>query len=106
MNFAEQLNAKKSLKVIELAKEFLETIKPRLINSSEKGYSAFKYTIDTDIESEKEKLHLYTDPLFVEHLNKNLDGVKVSYEKEFKENLLFKGFGWYKHHIIFSWKMA
>ncbi|MBS4172103.1 hypothetical protein [Bacillus sp. FJAT-49736] len=103
MNFAEQLNAKKNWKVIDFANELLETIKPKLINSAEKGYTGYKYTIDTNNPYEKEKLQLYSDPLFVEHLNKNLDGVKVRYEKEFVENLFFKGYGWYKHYLIFNW---
>lgn len=103
MNFAEQLNAKKKLRVIAFADEFLETIRPKLINSAEKGYSAYRYTVDTNLDSEKEKLQLYSDSLFVDHLNKNLDGVTVVYEKEFVENLLLKGFGFYKHHLVFSW---
>lgn len=103
MNFAEQLNAKKSIKVIEFANEFLEEIKPQLITSAEKGYSAYQYTIDTNITSEKEKLQMYSNELFVEQLNKNLDGVKVVYEKDFIENLFFKGYGIYKHYLVFRW---
>ncbi|MED1711730.1 hypothetical protein P4V34_28690 [Bacillus thuringiensis] len=89
MNLAEQLKAKKDLKVIEFANEFLETMKPILIEFAEKGYSAFKYTVDTDSQDEKEKLQLYSDPLFVEHLNKNFDGVKVRFEEHFKESIFF-----------------
>ncbi|MEC1772822.1 hypothetical protein [Schinkia azotoformans] len=103
MNFAEQLKAKKDLKVIEFANEFLGTIKASLIESAEQGYSAYKYRINLDSPAEKEKLQLYSDKLFVEHLNKNLDGVKASYETEYVENLLFKGCGWYKHYLIFKW---
>ena len=103
MNFAEQLEAKANLKVIEFAKEFAETIKPTLIESAEKGYSGYRYTIDTNDSSEKEKMHLYANPLFIEQLNKNLDGVKVEYEEEYIENIIFSGRGWYKHHIVFRW---
>jgi hypothetical protein len=103
MNFAEQLKAKKDLKAIELANEFLEEIKPKLITSAEKGYSAFEYTIDTAMESEKEKLQIYSNTVFIEHLNKNLDGVKAVYKREFTENILFKGYGWFKHYLIFTW---
>lgn len=101
MNFAEQLNEKKNLKVIAYADEFLEIIKPKLIDSAEKGYSAYEYSVDTQLE--KDKLQLYSDKLFVEQLNKKLDGIEVVYEKRFVENLLFKGYGWFKHHLIFKW---
>lgn len=103
LNFAEQLNVKKDLKVIKFADEFLGTMRPILINSAAEGYSAYKYTIDTDIGSEKKKLQLYSDPLFVSHLNENFDGVKVTYENEFVESLFRKGYGRYKYHLRFSW---
>lgn len=101
MNFAEQLEAKKNLKVIEFAEEFLKTIKPRLIESADEGYSAFRFNIDLNNPTEKEKSHLYTSSVFIEHLNKHLDGVEVRYEKEFVQGLL--GYGWYKHYLIFEW---
>lgn len=103
MNFAEELEAKKNLKVIDFANEFLETTKLRLIESAEKGYSSLNFQIDLDNPNEKEKLHLYSNPLFVEHLNKHLDGVKVNYKKEYVENLLWRGHGWYRHYLIFKW---
>lgn len=53
--------------------------------------------------TKKDKLHFYSSPLFVEHLNKNLDGVKVCFEEHFKESIFFKGRGWYKHYLIFNW---
>ncbi|MCM3413546.1 hypothetical protein [Metabacillus litoralis] len=103
MNFAEQLNEKKDKKALEFAELFLEEIKPILINSAGEGYSAFRYAIDTNLDSEKAKLPLYSNSLFVEKLNENLDGVEVSYKKEFVENLIFKGYGHYKHSLLFKW---
>ena len=103
MNFGERLNAKKNLKVIEFANEFLLEIKPKLIRSAEEGYSAYRYQINTEIQSEKDKLQMYSDTLFVKELNENLDGVKVVYKKEFVENILFRGYGHTNHYLVFSW---
>jgi hypothetical protein len=103
MNFAEQLNAKKNLKVIEYANEFLTLIKEDLIKSAEEGYSGFNYKIDKNNESEKKKLQIYSDPLFTEHLNKSLEGVNVTYEKEYVENILLKGYGFTNHYLKFKW---
>ncbi|MFG3613115.1 hypothetical protein [Rummeliibacillus stabekisii] len=103
MNFAEQLEAKSNLKVIEFAEKFLEEIKPQLIKSAEEGFNGFRVQIDLNKPENKEKFHLYSNPIFVEHLNKHLDGVKVQYKKEFVENLLIKGYGWYKHYLVFNW---
>lgn len=103
MNFAEQLKAESDQAVVKFADEFTETIKSRLEESAKEGYSAFRYKVDKNKESEKEKLHLYISPVLVDRLNKNLDGVSVEYEKEFVENLLFKGRGWYEHYLVFRW---
>ena len=103
MNFAEQLNAKKNLKAIDFAAEFLKKIKPVLVESAEKGYDTYVYKIDKNMDSGKEKLQLYSNPVFTEHLNKDLDGVDVTFEKDFVENVLFKGFGVTNYSLKFKW---
>ncbi len=104
MNFAEQLKAESDLAVVKFADEFSETIKPKLEQSAKEGYGAYKFKVEQLKDSEKEKLHLYTSPVLVDRLNKNLDGVSVEYKKEFVENLLFKGRGWHEHYLIFRWR--
>ena len=81
----------------------MEYIKPKLIESAEKGFSSLSYNIDLDIPSEKEKLQLYSDPLFTEHLNEKLDGVKVEFEREWRKFIFGKDLGYYKHQIHFIW---
>lgn len=103
MNFAQQLKAESDLAVVKFADEFSETIKPKLEASAKEGYSAYRYKVDQQNENEKGKLHLYTSPVLVDRLNKNLNGVTVEYEKTFVENLLFKGRGWNEHYLIFRW---
>jgi hypothetical protein len=103
MSLVNELKNKRNNKIIEFAGEFIKQIKPKLINSAEKGYSSYSYNIDTDIPEEKGRLQIYSNSSFIELLNNNLDGVKVEYVEEILESALFKTIKFRKRKIIFTW---
>lgn len=103
MSFIQELKNKRDEKTLEFAKEFIDYIKPKLVESAEKGYSGSNFKIDTDTPEEKSELQLYSSDVFIDHLNENLGGVKVEYQKVFKELPPLKGFGLNKHYLVFSW---
>lgn len=97
MGLLEELQSKRKDAQVEKAKEFVGYIKPRLIESAEKGYKGFTFKV------EKEDRHLYSSDTFVDYLNENLEGVKVEYRATFFENLFVKGRGYYEHELHFTW---
>lgn len=104
MKFVKELQEKRNQAAIDLAKRFVEQVKPNLIASAEKGYGGYEYKINTDNTEEKEKLPMYENSVFVEYLNNNLGGVTVEFTSRYQENLVFKGRGWTTFCLIFTWK--
>lgn len=96
MNFAKELQGKRDSKIVELAEQFIDTIKPELIDAAEKGCSSYDYKFDTSSDEEIQQMQIYTSSVFVEYLNKLLDGVAV-------ESILIPGFTRHEHYIKFTW---
>lgn len=100
MNFAEELKSKSNEKKLEFAKVFLKDLKPKLIKSANEGYRAFRIDIE---KNNSDNLQIQSSQFFIDYLNKNLDGVKAEYKKDFIESPFLKGYGSYEHYLIFSW---
>lgn len=100
MIFLDELKSKSNDKILSYAKGFLEEIKPILIQSAEEGYRGYRVKIDKNNSS---NLHMQSSQVFIDYLNENLDGVEVEYKKDFHESPFRKGYGSYKHYLIFLW---
>lgn len=95
MSFAQELQRKRDSKIVELAEQFIETIKPELIDAAEKGCSSYDFKIEASSNEEIQKMKIYTSPAFVEYLNKLLDGVKAT-------NIFFPEYERY-NYLKFTW---
>lgn len=96
---AEELRARKTVAIIKKAEEFAEKMKEEVVESAEKGYSAYRYRIIAELDG----AHLYKNAEFIEKLNELMDGVKIILEKEERRNILTGG-KYYVYSLLFSWK--
>ncbi|MGM7637540.1 hypothetical protein [Bacillus sp. Hm123] len=104
MEFAEMLAEKRNNKAIDEAQTFIEKIKPKLVEAAEKGYAGFNYKIDEN--TEKDKITIYKNQVFIDYLNEKLGGVDCNFETRFTENLVFKGRGWNTYFLTFTWSIV
>lgn len=85
MKFVEELQQSETKKTVADAIAFAQEIKPRLIESAEKGFTAYRIDLNG-----RENSHLLVNDLFVQTLQEQLDGCKVKINTENYTHLLFK----------------
>lgn len=99
MTLLEELTAAATTAQEEYILDFAERMEAQIKGAASRGFYTYRY----DMHKDSDNLHLMTDPNFTEMLEILLDGVKVTYKKEVKEYLLFKGRTYTDHSLIFSW---
>lgn len=97
MNLKSKLNAEKNTKIENHALEFAVYIEPLLIESAQKGFSAFSIDLE-----DREDVHILRSDLFLKHLNRLLEGCKTEIEETERINLIFKN-KYYTRKLVFSW---
>lgn len=96
MNLVQELQGKRDFKIVELAEQFMDVIKPELIEAAENGCSSYDYKFETNTDEEIQKMQIYTSKVFVEYLNKICGGVVV-------KNNQFLNFSQYEISLKFTW---
>jgi len=96
MNFVQELQGKRDFKIVELAEQFMDVIKPELIEAAVNGCSSYDYKFETNTDEEIQKMQIYTSKVFVEYLNKICGGVVV-------KNNQFLKFSQYEISLKFTW---
>lgn len=96
MNFVQELQGKRDFKIVELAEQFMDVIKPELIEAAENGCSSYDYKFETNTDEEIQKMQIYTSKVFVEYLNKIFGGVVV-------KNNQFLNFSQCELSLKFTW---
>ena len=97
MSFKSRLNDEKNAKIENYALEFAGDIEPDLIESAQKGYSAFSI----DFEG-RDDVHILKNPLFLDNLERLLEGCEVNIKSKEYTNLLFKN-KYFKERLVISW---
>ena len=97
MSFVDELREAEALKTAEHAKKVAEELRPVLIKSAENGYTGHNLPLD-----QREDRHILRKQPFLEALEKELDGCKVSLEKTEHTDILFKT-KYYKPFININW---
>ena len=85
MKFVEELQQSETKKTVADAIAFAQEIKPRLVESAEKGFTGYRIDL-----SDREDAHLLVKDLFVQTLQEHLDGCKVKIKTENYTHLIFK----------------
>ena len=97
MSFAEELKTVRENKLENFAIEFAEKIKPRLLESAEKGFTGYEIEL-----KDREDAHLLKNSTFHENLELLLEGCKVRIDKKEFTNLIFKN-NYYQSYLVISW---
>lgn len=98
MSLVDVLKGNREKAIDERAIEFAENMENIILESSENGYSGYKYQIHSDNPDK----HILCSPLFTGKLEDLMDGVKVTFEKVEKKNPFFATH-YYENYIHFSW---
>lgn len=98
MKFVEELQQSETKKTVADAIAFAQQIKPRLIESAEKGYGGF----DVALEG-REDAHILRKDLFIQTVKENLDGCTVRLRKDEHTHILTKA-KYYREYIDIHWR--
>ena len=98
MNLAEKLNQERMEKINDYAISFVEDIELEIIQSAQKGYTAYSISLDG-----RDDAHIIKDPIFLKNLDVLLDGCTVEITSNEYTNLFFKN-KYYKYKLIISWE--
>lgn len=98
MDFAAELKEVRENKLEDYAIEFAEKIKPRLIESAEKGFTGFEMKLE-----DREDAHMLNNSEFREKLELLLEGCEVCIDEKEFTNLLFKN-KYCKSYLVINWK--
>lgn len=82
MNLKEDLIQRSSEEIIEAAKSLSEIMKPKLIESANKGYLGLSINLQENPEYIEPYLKFVGNKEFRKELSSQLDGISVSYEQE------------------------
>lgn len=97
MNFAKELKELREDSLADYAIEFVENIKPKLIESAADGYNGFEVKLE-----DREDAHILRNSEFRENLELLLEGCKVRIDSKEFTNILFKN-KYHKYYLVISW---
>ncbi|MGE7880126.1 hypothetical protein [Peribacillus muralis] len=98
MSLMENLKMKQEKAIDNKVVEFAEEMESIIIQSAEKGYGSFRYTIN----NENPDKHLMRSQKFAEKLEMLMDGVKVRYEVQKKKYVLLAS-TYNEYSLLFDW---
>ncbi|HJF32803.1 MAG TPA: hypothetical protein K8V56_13655 [Sporosarcina psychrophila] len=97
MNFKEELQKGRKIKIAEHALDFAENIQPTLKESAQNGFTGYQIPFEG-----RDDTHILKDPEFLKNIELLLDGCKAEVQRVGHQNII-TGNKYYKSKLVITW---